>query len=97
MIKIMNISVKFNPCIVMINYIYSDTELKANTKIDMYVHSNFRDENSIISNLYLQFNLIVYNLKSDKQFIVQKMINFFEFFIAIIDNLLNFDNYIIKC
>lgn len=26
----MNISVKFNPCIVMINYIYSDTELKAN-------------------------------------------------------------------
>lgn len=49
----MNISVKFNPCIVIINYIYSDTELKANTKIDMYVHSNFRDENSIISNLYL--------------------------------------------
>lgn len=96
MIKIMNISLKFNPCIVMINYIYSD-ELKANTKIDMYVHSNFRDENSIISNFYLQFNLIVYNLKSDKQFIVQEMINFFEFFIAIIDNLLNFDNYIIKC
>lgn len=47
----MNISLKFNPCIVMINYIYSD-ELKANTKIDMYVHSNFRDENSII-NFYL--------------------------------------------
>lgn len=34
----MNINLKFNPCIVMINYIYSD-ELKINTKIDIYIES----------------------------------------------------------